>query len=253
MSAQRRDTDRKAAESVDRIWQIYADEIGIPKVGEAEAHESSLPPSDDVAQLPRPARAAVESLGRPLVAVGVVVVVGVAGIALWRGSPRTPDAGDHRPTTVASAPAGDVGRMKPSVNPAPPSSPAVRPGSLNPSPLQPAGTRPVSKDAIYRVNFDFGSDRITDESKPTLDRMAAAMKANRDWRVVIEGHTDTRGTAEYNRELSERRALAVKAYLQSTGIAPERLSAAGFGASRPAAPGDARGDVINRRVDLHRR
>ena len=112
---------------------------------------------------------------------------------------------------------------------------------------------PVSPERAYRVTFEFGSDGINADSKRILDEIVVAMKANPDWRVAIEGHTDARGTEDYNRALSERRARAARTYLQSAGIAPGRLSAVGFGASRPVAPNDARGNVLNRRVELHRR
>ena len=79
------------------------------------------------------------------------------------------------------------------------------------------------------------------------------MKANPGWRVAIEGHTDALGSSEYNHALSERRAQAVKRYLEAAGVAPQRLSTAAFGASRPVAPNDARGNALNRRVELHRR
>jgi OmpA-OmpF porin, OOP family len=78
------------------------------------------------------------------------------------------------------------------------------------------------------------------------------MKAHPEWRMAVEGHTDVQGALDYNRLLSERRAQAVKAHLQSAGIAPERLTAVGFGASRPLAAGGSSGTILNRRADLRR-
>jgi outer membrane protein OmpA-like peptidoglycan-associated protein len=240
MNAQRRDAERRTAESVERVWQLYADEIGIPKVGESERGGDSLPRTDQEGpHAPQPVRSALPSVGRPLVAVGLVGVL-IVGVALWRGSPGVPKSAALR-SPIAAVPRETV-------------QPAQRaPDAVSPSGPRPGATTTAGKGVMHRITFDFGSDRIPDESKPTLDRMAAAMKTNRDWRVAIEGHTDTQGTAEYNRALSERRALAVKAYLQSAGIAPERLSVAGFGASRPVASNDTRGEGLNRRVDLYRR
>jgi hypothetical protein len=61
---------------------------------------------------------------------------------------------------------------------------------------------------IYGINFDTDSDRIKDESKPTLNQIVSLLKAKLQWKMTIEGHTDARGSAEHNQTLSERRANA---------------------------------------------
>ena len=72
-----------------------------------------------------------------------------------------------------------------------------------------------------------------------------------DNRMAVQGHTDNRGSAAYNRELSQRRAQAVVKYLTDKGIAPERLDAKGFGPDRPVATNDtAEGRAQNRRVEF---
>ncbi len=97
------------------------------------------------------------------------------------------------------------------------------------------------------------SDSIKDESKPTLDQIASLVKAKPEWKMTIEGHTDARGSAEHNQGLSERRANAVKLYLQSAGIESTRLRAAGYGFSQPVGPNDnPLGRAQNRRVELIR-
>ncbi len=104
---------------------------------------------------------------------------------------------------------------------------------------------------IYGINFDSDSDVIKDESKPTLDRIAALLKAKPDWKLTIEGHTDSTATAEHNLQLSKRRAEAVKAYLQTAGIDDARLKAVGLGATKPVASNDTgTGRTQNRRVEL---
>lgn len=103
---------------------------------------------------------------------------------------------------------------------------------------------------VYGINFDLDSDRIREESRPTLERIVAVMKQKPEWRVTLEGHTDLLGTAEHNQRLSEQRALAVKKYLQAAGIREDRLTAVGFGAARPVAPNDALGRAQNRRVEI---
>jgi OmpA-OmpF porin, OOP family len=70
---------------------------------------------------------------------------------------------------------------------------------------------------------------------------------------VIEGHTDSNGSAEYNQDLSERRAKAVREYLVSKGVAGSRLTAEGVGETRPIADNtNAEGRAQNRRVVLRR-
>ncbi|HEV2855986.1 MAG TPA: OmpA family protein [Thermoanaerobaculia bacterium] len=109
----------------------------------------------------------------------------------------------------------------------------------------------LGRARIYGINFDSDSDVIKDESKPTLDRIAALLKAKPDWKLTIEGHTDSTATAEHNLQLSKRRAEAVKAYLQTAGIDGARLKAVGLGATKPVASNDTgTGRAQNRRVEL---
>lgn len=109
----------------------------------------------------------------------------------------------------------------------------------------------LGRTRVYGINFDSDSDVLKDESKPTLDRIAALLKANPAWKLTVEGHTDSTATAEHNRELSQRRAEAVKGYLQAAGIATARLKAVGLGATQPVASNDtAIGRAQNRRVEL---
>lgn len=104
---------------------------------------------------------------------------------------------------------------------------------------------------IYSITFDPGSDSIRGESKPPLDRIVAVLKKRPDWALTIEGHTDSTATAQYNQELSQRRAAAVKTYLQAGGIDAARLSTVGHGASRPVSDNDTPvGRALNRRVEF---
>jgi outer membrane protein OmpA-like peptidoglycan-associated protein len=104
---------------------------------------------------------------------------------------------------------------------------------------------------IYSITFDPGSDSIRGESKPPLDRIVGILKKRTDWALTIEGHTDSTATAQYNQELSQRRAAAVKSYLQAGGIDAARLSTVGHGASRPVSDNDTPvGRALNRRVEF---
>ena len=106
---------------------------------------------------------------------------------------------------------------------------------------------------LYGINFDSDSDHLRDESKPTLDLVATVLKAHADWKLTIEGHTDSTSTPEHNQTLSEGRANAVKAYLVSAGIDGSKLTTKGLGATQPVASNDtALGRAANRRVELVR-
>lgn len=108
--------------------------------------------------------------------------------------------------------------------------------------------------AVYGIYFDFDSAKLRPESEPALKEITDALKHNPAWHVTIEGHTDNIGGDAYNVELSTRRAEAVKqALVKHYSVLAERLSSAGFGASRPKAANDTvEGRALNRRVELCR-
>lgn len=104
---------------------------------------------------------------------------------------------------------------------------------------------------LYGINFDFDSDIIRDESKPTLDKIVAMLKSEQTMQLIIEGHTDSDGTTDHNQILSQKRAESVKSYLVSAGISSSRLFTEGYGESMPVAPNTtATGKAQNRRVEL---
>ena len=100
--------------------------------------------------------------------------------------------------------------------------------------------------------FATNRDRILDRSAPVLDEVRAALEANPQLaHIRIEGHTDDRGRAAKNLDLSRRRAQSVRRWLITHGISPERLMASGCGRAIPIAPNDtADGRQRNRRVEL---
>lgn len=108
------------------------------------------------------------------------------------------------------------------------------------------------KVALYGILFDFDKDVVKPESKPTLDEIAKLLQAKPDMKLKIVGHTDNEGTAEYNLDLSTRRAANVVAALTSVyGIAPGRLTSEGAGLTQPIASNDTEeGRAKNRRVEL---
>ncbi len=108
-------------------------------------------------------------------------------------------------------------------------------------------------EVLKRIEFEFDRSVILPVSFPILDEVVNLLQANPTIKHVdIEGHTDNQGTPEYNQKLSEERAASVMAYLAQKGIAPERMSAKGFGLTRPRATNDTdEGRQRNRRVEFH--
>lgn len=100
------------------------------------------------------------------------------------------------------------------------------------------------------VQFATNSSDITAVYGEELDAIMKAMQDNGTVQLSLEGHTDSRGAAEYNQSLSQRRADSVKAKLIADyGIAPSRITSTGFGETRPIATNDtAEGRKANRRV-----
>ena len=108
----------------------------------------------------------------------------------------------------------------------------------------------ASIEILDSVYFAPDSAAIEPASRPILDAVAATLQGNPDIaRVEIQGHSDERGDARYNLELSDRRAAAVKQYLVGAGVEEHRLSAQGYGASQPLDRGHAASAwARNRRV-----
>ena len=103
-----------------------------------------------------------------------------------------------------------------------------------------------------KVFFDFNRYEIRQTERPKLDSLVEHLRANPTFRVVIEGHTDERGSDEYNRALAERRSLSVQTYLQSQGIEESRMQTVSYGEDRPAVP-NAKSEAdhqLNRRAEF---
>jgi len=107
---------------------------------------------------------------------------------------------------------------------------------------------------IYSIYFSFNSDKLRDESQPTLKDIAEVMRRHPDWKLQVNGHTDGIGGDQFNLELSQRRAAAVKNTLvKQYKINPARLATAGYGKSQPKDTNDTlEGRARNRRVELLR-
>lgn len=108
---------------------------------------------------------------------------------------------------------------------------------------------------LYGIQFDFDRATIRPESRPTLDEIARLLREDAALRLDIVGHTDAQGGADYNLELSRRRAAAVvDALVRDYTVDAARLRARGAGAAEPLASNDDEaGRQQNRRVELTRR
>ena len=87
------------------------------------------------------------------------------------------------------------------------------------------------------VYFDYNSSDLRADSRASLDSRIPVLRANPAIRLVIAGHTDERGSTEYNLALGQRRAAEVRRYLTANGIAEARIEIVSFGEERPAVSG----------------
>lgn len=100
------------------------------------------------------------------------------------------------------------------------------------------------------ILFDTGKDALKPAAKDSLANAAATL-AKSETTIVIQGHTDSTGSDSINKPLSERRASHVLDYLASKGVPASRMTAVGYGSSRPAVPNDTEANrALNRRVQL---
>ena len=109
------------------------------------------------------------------------------------------------------------------------------------------------RTALYGIFFDFNSATIRPRSEPVLREIVVVMSRHPDWALKIEGHTDDIGGAAKNLTLSSQRAAAVRQALIERGVAENRLTTAGYGASVPRETNTTlTGRARNRRVELSR-
>lgn len=101
------------------------------------------------------------------------------------------------------------------------------------------------------VTFESGRSALKPDSYTILDIVAASLVANPDIKIEIAGHTDNTGSSAINTRLSQERAEAVRSYLASKGVVPDRMIAKGYGPTQPVAPNTTvAGRAQNRRVEL---
>ena len=161
----------------------------------------------------------------------------------WRNSGWTP---------ATAYPGCDGAALPPPPPPPPAAAPAARPAPPKPAAPAPA-PQPAATKVTYAADtfFDFDKSVLKPEGKAKLDDLTGKVKDINLEVIIAVGHTDWIGTEEWNQGLSERRAAAVKAYLVSKGIEPNRVYTEGKGEKQPIADNrTAEGRAKNRRVEI---
>ena len=149
------------------------------------------------------------------------------------------------PAPAAPAPENSAEATKP---PVPATAPAPSADEMR------AGLARHGAFDLHSILFDYAADTLRPEAGASIAEIARLLRESPDLKLKVIGHTDDRGGAAYNRDLSRRRAAAVaRALVAEHGVAPERLSSSGEGFDRPVASNATEeGRAANRRVELAR-
>ncbi|MBN4048186.1 OmpA family protein [bacterium AH-315-O15] len=183
----------------------------------------------------------------PMTAVAVVlaalgvVAAGCAGQSAPVAAPGPPTAGPPVPVAAAD-PRQPPSRVEEAV--------PVPSESIVEDAIASRSLDEMNRDSPFAPAF-FGLDsaELDDAGRAVVTTNAMLLRTYPTWAVTVEGHCDERGTAEYNLALGERRAIAVKAYLVSLGIAPDRIQAVSYGKEFPFDSGHDEGAwAVNRRA-----
>ena len=132
------------------------------------------------------------------------------------------------------------------------------PGSTSQEPLGcPTNRLVVVTDCevkiTQQIHFEFNKDKIRPESFAVLNAVVDVLNKNPNIQLEVQGHTDNKGAAAYNKDLSNRRAHSVMTYLMVHGVTPARLTAVGYGMERPLVDNGSEGNrALNRRVQFVR-
>jgi len=107
-------------------------------------------------------------------------------------------------------------------------------------------------ESRMQIQFDFDDDQVRSSEQPKLDQLAGVLAQYPENIVVIEGHTDSSGEVDYNQDLSERRAMSIKNYLDTKNLSIASLTSTGFGETKPITSNDTEeGKATNRRVEIN--
>jgi outer membrane protein OmpA-like peptidoglycan-associated protein len=145
---------------------------------------------------------------------------------------------------------GSRPQAEPAAVPPPPPPPVVAPPPPPPV-VAPPPPRPACNTGPFIVFFDFDRSDISAEAASILNNAASAYANCGAARVMLAGHTDKAGSAQYNQGLAERRNAAVQSYLAGRGVPASRIGAQAFGESQPRVPtADGVREPQNRRVEV---
>jgi peptidoglycan-associated lipoprotein len=146
--------------------------------------------------------------------------------------------GKKKPQTAPPPPAPAAApQTTPSTPPPPPAPPAAAPAAHQPTEEEIFASKSLSdlnnEKPLGDAYFDLDSQSIRDDAKPVLQKDAEWMKRWTSTKVMVEGHGDERGSAEYNLALGERRATAVRDYLVNLGVGADRIQVVSKGKEAP--------------------
>ena len=171
----------------------------------------------------------------------------VAGVALvLAGCTKRPTRPDPNQTVLGPS-QGGPNIFNPSSVPVDVGSTSLQPRDEGFDPLTGINRTALEAQTVY---FDFDRSEIKPSEREKLRAAKAYLDQNPAYRLILEGHADWRGTAEYNLGLGDRRANSVKRYLQSLGVAPERLETISKGSLEAVKNGDDAAMAKDRRVNL---
>ena len=114
-----------------------------------------------------------------------------------------------------------------------------------------AGVTKFTEGVAMNVLFKTGSHVVNPQSQRELDEWARFLMGDRGLLIELNGHTDNLGSAEYNIDLSQRRANSVSIYLVGKGVDPQRIQVKGYGSTEPVSANSTKeGRRKNRRVEI---
>ena len=181
----------------------------------------------------------------------MLVLVAAIGACVKKSGAATPASGPApfpgaTSTTTKTPPAP----VRTEVPPPPPEVRVDTPAGIVSDPMSNAAVEAINRDSPLKpVFFAYDGEALDDTARGVMTANADVLKKYATWVITIEGHCDERGTAEYNVSLGDRRALAVKNYMVSLGIAAERLRTVSYGSEFPFSPGhDEEAWHLNRRA-----
>lgn len=109
----------------------------------------------------------------------------------------------------------------------------------------------VSSREIRPIEFELGSAKLLPSSYALLDKIASILMTHNNLKLIVSGHTDDLGSADFNERLSQERAGAVKMYLARKGVYPDFVRVYGYGESQPLVKGTSEKErALNRRVEF---